>query len=265
MRIGFYWYSATGNTKNLARATRDAMERLGVEVVCHDVLHAKACPHPKEYDKAVFAFPTMVFRTPVAVADFLETLEPFDGEVETWLLVASGGMAAKTDSHFAALAAPKGLAVKGAREFVCEDSYIPFRKYFGLFAKKGAPDDATRAAAEKFAAEIVGGEAMPQGRWSGPLRSFFALIAGKAPRDAAKKFLGPRRLDRDKCDGCKLCVRLCPVGAIHMEDREPAVNESRCVGCLSCFNNCRSGAWRLKRFDVAYHYRCPGESVWSEL
>lgn len=267
MKLCLYWYSATGNTLNVARAARDWWRSHGVELTGFDMLNAARLPvpAPADFDKVVFAFPTMVFRAPEAARVFAQNLPASERPVEAWLMITSGGMGAKTDSDFSGLIAKKNIVTRGAVELRCEDSYIPFRKYFGFMGKHGLPNDATREAAQKFAAAVVGVEKTAYPPWRGIARSFFDRIGKNAPREAARQLLGPRRLDQELCTGCGLCSRLCPVGAIHLIDEKPTVKENLCVGCLACFNNCGSKAWRLKRFSYRYHYRCPDEAVWNGL
>jgi heterodisulfide reductase subunit A len=54
---------------------------------------------------------------------------------------------------------------------------------------------------------------------------------------------------KELCIGCRICERICPYGAIHMEDRKAVMNEALCKGCGLCAGGCPSGAARLRHFN----------------
>lgn len=50
-------------------------------------------------------------------------------------------------------------------------------------------------------------------------------------------------ISKDKCKGCSLCSKKCPVSAISGEIKKPfSIDPKRCIRCGECFNTCRFGA-----------------------
>ena len=64
----------------------------------------------------------------------------------------------------------------------------------------------------------------------------------KCPASVCKSLLA-YKIDPDKCKGCSLCAKKCPVGAISGELRSPfTIDTNKCIKCGVCASNCKFGA-----------------------
>jgi NAD-dependent dihydropyrimidine dehydrogenase PreA subunit len=71
----------------------------------------------------------------------------------------------------------------------------------------------------------------------GPLREYFSN----------RRFVF---IDADKCVGCALCLRCCPISGVlrESEDGQKIVVAARglCAGCMKCFDRCPARAINLR-------------------
>ena len=64
----------------------------------------------------------------------------------------------------------------------------------------------------------------------------------RCPAGCCKK-LAKITIDPEKCKGCSLCSKKCPVGAISGEIRKPyVIDQSKCIKCGVCLSSCKFGA-----------------------
>ncbi len=76
--------------------------------------------------------------------------------------------------------------------------------------------------------------------------------------------------DESKCDGCKLCVRDCPAGAIEVEVIDRAAKRyayhyrvDRCIYCAQCVVSCKQGA--LSMSSTLYHLASTDKATFREV
>jgi uncharacterized protein (DUF362 family)/NAD-dependent dihydropyrimidine dehydrogenase PreA subunit len=47
---------------------------------------------------------------------------------------------------------------------------------------------------------------------------------------------------RERCTGCKMCIKNCPIGNITLENGMIKTNKKNCIGCMICVESCKEGA-----------------------
>ena len=57
-------------------------------------------------------------------------------------------------------------------------------------------------------------------------------------------------VDRESCDGCKICRKRCQMSAVAVKEKKAFVDESRCIGCGVCVPTCKSGSITLQRKET---------------
>ena len=60
------------------------------------------------------------------------------------------------------------------------------------------------------------------------------------PIETPPGFRGKIQYDREKCIGCKLCIKVCPTAAIEFKEKEKKIKIylSRCAFCSQCNDVC---------------------------
>lgn len=68
-------------------------------------------------------------------------------------------------------------------------------------------------------------------------------------------------IDKNKCVGCTLCVKVCPFGALAMIEKKAVVNMDLCTFCGACAETCKFDAINLRR-EKAVEIDAEAKGVW---
>ena len=63
----------------------------------------------------------------------------------------------------------------------------------------------------------------------------------------AEKLIRPKVHFSDRCKSCGYCAKICPAGAINMNDGKPNCDHSKCIRCFCCHELCPHAAVDIKK------------------
>ena len=243
-------FSGTGNSRYVAEFIAD---KLGDTVVDLNEKIKNGDRSPIAVNgRLVIATPTYAWRIPRVVTEWIEKTDitATDG---VWFVMTCGGEVGNAEKFNKLLCAQKGFDYKGTAQIVMPENYIamfpvPDETEARQVIKSSITD------IEKAAHIIASGEPLPQ-RDTGIMdhiksdivNPLFYAIAVKS-----KKFY-----TLDTCSGCGLCVRVCPLNNISIEDGRPMWGSS-CTHCMACICRCPQEAVEYGRASIGKpRYTCP--------
>lgn len=229
------WFSGTGNTWLAAQALADALRAGGVDVKLRR-MEAVVPPLTLAPDETLgLAFPVACFSSYPTVWRFLEALPPGEGRGVA-LIATMGGASGGLSGPLGRFLRARGYRTLGAVCCVMPGNYgnktIPVAANARRVARM-------RETAADFGRALLAGQTQwpaGYGLWSSAL---VALSRTSRPWRFFKR-LFPLAVDRTRCTRCGLCAKLCPAGAIHMEDGP--VWADTCESCQRCIGYCPAQA-----------------------
>ncbi|MCH4886418.1 4Fe-4S dicluster domain-containing protein [Acidaminobacter sp. JC074] len=225
MKNLIYYFTGTGNSYAVAKSI--ATELGDTELI-------RITKNMDKVDKVAFTrlgivYPVYFGAVPRPVVDFVLNKLKVDNAY-VFSIATCGGMAAGANSHMKMILNRKGIKLNGAFEVSMpsnnQTSYPPYYKSQVLSSLKQV---------EQSLVSLTNHINDRVDNYSG---SFMMGYAGKllnplmVRKDCAKNFYS-----ESSCDGCGLCMRVCPAGNIVIEGRKPIWHED-CYKCNACIQLC---------------------------
>ncbi len=244
-----YYFSCTGNTAWAARQIGEMLNERLANIA--DVLQGKECPSDLSDDEPLgFCFPVHGWRPPLPVRKFMQSLHGKGSSSSSqkrrycWMLCTAGDDIGETVEIAEKDLSASGLSFDSAFSLIMPESYVglPFMDV----------DNADNEARKLSQAE------KDLKRYSDIIRqrqTDVRLLHTSHWPKTNSRLLGwafvrwlltdkPFHVVEDRCIGCGLCVRSCPMAnVVQDDDKHPQwMHDGRCISCFACYHHCPSHA-----------------------
>lgn len=251
MKTIIYWFSGTGNSLAAAKALTEQYGE--VELVSM----AKALGNPQPAVEQIgLVFPVYSFGPPALVARFVEKLNASPDSYIFAVVTYAGGQGG-TLAILRRLLQKRGLDLAAGWGVKMPENFPPFG---------GAPSPEKQLAINADAAEklrqIAASLSMsPRGQYDSSM--ILWRLLSKAAYPFFRRFVkhGDRVFKADnKCNGCGICAKVCPVADIEMFAGKPRWL-GHCEQCYACFHWCPQKAVQCGPSSKQHRYHHPAVAL----
>lgn len=233
-----FYFTATGNCLEVAK-------RLGHR--CMSIPRLLASDFLTFEDDAIgIVFPCHFVDIPIPVRIFLRTAKfktPY-----LFSIVTYGEMCADITRHLQNYAKQWGKRFNYINTLCMVDNYVVFwdmKKQLQRLPRKKVPQHLEQIAAD---VEARRNYIRPVSVLDYAKGSILRLIPGFMIEPYKR-----HRIDADRCSGCGICTKICPMGNIQLKNGKPQI-WNFCIGCGACTHICPQNAirWKGERSEMRY-------------
>jgi flavodoxin/NAD-dependent dihydropyrimidine dehydrogenase PreA subunit len=230
-------FSQTGSTIRIAEEIAKGIQSLGCEVDYH-VINGKQLPQTGDFDIIGIGTPAYIFRPPFIVSDFVNSLPDLKGK-SFFVFTLHGTNPGNTGNYIR-----RRLRKKHARDigyFLCHgpDYFIGYLKRGYLFSPD-APSNFEIRSAQQFGKVVIRRFESPideTEKYDPPVNLVYAIERFTTSRQNSK-FLSKLFKVNDRCNGCGICIKACPMHNITADHNRRPVWHNQCLLCATCELKC---------------------------
>lgn len=250
-----YYFSATGNSLAVARKIANTLPDSQLLPMI-GVLQEQEGPIKIEGKRVGFVFPTYYLGVPRVVKEFIGRLDA--GSVEYVFAVATKGypVVGAAISQIKQLLKNRGICLGGGFHVKSVQNDITFAQIPGKDEQMKILA-AVQGQIEKILPKIADMSNYSHFEISRPLLNVRQKAYQKSCQTASQDFIVT-----EECNGCGICVRVCPLNNISLTESEKPFWGKKCQMCEACYNFCLKNAVFIETIDrEANRYHHPDVSV----
>jgi ferredoxin/flavodoxin len=236
--VDFYFFSGTGNTLLVVKKMQETFQKNGIQVNLHKIEESN--PEYVNVDHTIgLGFPIAELSTYNFVWKFIRALPDTNLNTEIFMVDTLGGFSGGIVGPVHEIVKKKGYTPIGAKEIVMPPNifYIQDDETCHEKIQKGL------IKAGEYALDLINGKS----KWGRvPVLSdalYYTSIASlKITESSLNQKLLRLETDNEECRMCGICVKLCPVDNITMDEGNYPEHGFNCEYCLRCTSLCPRGA-----------------------
>jgi ferredoxin/flavodoxin len=243
-----YYFSGSGNSLKVAKDIASKLGNTELIKICKE--NTSEISH-KPYTKVGIIFPVYYYGLPVMVKEFVQNLNVCEG-CYIYVVATCGGSVGAAIKQTKDILHKKSLTLSSAYTILMPDNYQVMmappsiekqQKLFKLEQEK----------IEQIIESISKAQTVPFDE----INSISAKLLGATLSKAFK----PKTKDKnfwtcDNCNGCSICVKVCPSNNIVLENKRPQWLH-QCEHCLACMHWCPKQAIQYRKGTLKrdrYHH-----------
>lgn len=236
--IDFYYFSGTGNTFLVVKKMMETFQDKDITVNLHRIEESNPANINTNHTVGL-GFPIAELSTYNFVWKFIKSLPESTSATDIFMVDTLAGFSGGIVGPVHEIVKKKGYNPVGAQEIIMPPNifFIQDEKECKEKVQKGL------ITAEQYALDILAGKS----KWGRvPVLSdavYYTSLTGLKITESHlnQKLLRLKTMD-EKCRKCGICVKLCPVNNINMDEGSYPEHGLKCEYCLRCTSFCPRGA-----------------------
>ena len=227
------YFSSTGNSKYIATLLG---KRMSSDVV-------NLLPYIKENKQLVvddpstviICLPVYICSIPTFLIKFLKTIK-FTHAKNCYFIFTNGGYDGMAKFNARRICKAWKIKYKGSISIKMPNNYIVNNHYAQTTDEESLRRIQQAAKSIEGIADAITNLKKYKHRYVCLLE--YLITIPFVPIYSKKKFLTKDFYTTDKCKGCSICEKKCPLNIIKMVDHKPVWVKDHCAHCMGCINNC---------------------------